>query len=280
MVVNESAPIIGQHVMVNGISMYYLDEGSGTPYIVLPAGSTDDLQPLIRRYREFFRVLAVDLRGHGRSDNPSGEMTYSLMADDVAAFITALELEGPIVSGGSDGGQIALELAAHHLGLASALVIGGAWFRFTETYYTALRETVFLEPGKVDIERLERERPGFVAGIRAQHRHVYGEDYWKTLLQIFSRLYFTPLDLTPEGFAAITIPSLLVLGDRDPFIPVEEAVAMYRMMPAAELAIVPAVGHGASTAAQRRIVTHIELNFLERHGFLQPPLEWSSSRGE
>jgi pimeloyl-ACP methyl ester carboxylesterase len=280
MTFNESAPIIGQHVMANGISMYYLDEGSGTPYIVLPAGSTDDIQPLVRRYREFFRVLAVDLRGHGRSDNPSGEMTYTLMADDVAAFITALELDGSIVTGGSDGGQIALDLAAHHPGLASALIIEGTWFHFTETYYTALREAVFLEPGRVDIERLERERPGFVAAIREQHRHVYGEDYWKTLLQTFSRLYFTPLDLTPEDLAAITIPSLIVLGDRDQFIPVEEALAMYRMMPDAELAILPAVGHGANTAAQRRILSHIELNFLERHGFLQPPLEWSLSRGE
>jgi pimeloyl-ACP methyl ester carboxylesterase len=59
-----------------------------------------------------FRVIRPDSRGHGRSTNPAGELSYALIADDIAALIAALGLERPVVGGCSDRGQVALELGA------------------------------------------------------------------------------------------------------------------------------------------------------------------------
>ena len=61
-----------------------------------------------------FRVIVPDSRGHGRSTNESGALSYALLADDIAALIAALELDRPVVGGYSDGGQVALELAVRH----------------------------------------------------------------------------------------------------------------------------------------------------------------------
>jgi pimeloyl-ACP methyl ester carboxylesterase len=82
------------------------------------------------RLADRFRVVTPDSRGHGRSLNPGGTLSYPLLADDIAALITELELDRPVVAGWSDGGQIALELAVRHPHAAAALVVGGAYHDF------------------------------------------------------------------------------------------------------------------------------------------------------
>src|SRR3954452_22172908 len=81
-----------------------------------------------------------DSRGHGRTDNPHGTLSYPMMADDAASFILALGLEKPLVLGYSDGGQIALELGLRHRAVPGALVIGGARCTFGADYFDELRE--------------------------------------------------------------------------------------------------------------------------------------------
>jgi pimeloyl-ACP methyl ester carboxylesterase len=70
-----------------------------------------------------FRVMTPDSRGHGRSTNPSGRLSFPTIADDLAAMIAALELDRPVVAGWSDGGQITLELAARHPGAAGPIIV-------------------------------------------------------------------------------------------------------------------------------------------------------------
>jgi len=58
-----------------------------------------------------YKTIPPDSRGHGRSDNPTGQFSYPLMAADIALLIQALGLNQPFVAGYSDGGQVALEIA-------------------------------------------------------------------------------------------------------------------------------------------------------------------------
>jgi pimeloyl-ACP methyl ester carboxylesterase len=53
------------------------------------------------------------------TDNPSGELSYTQLADDMAALIDLLALDRPIVGGYSDGGQVTLEFGARHPGVAA-----------------------------------------------------------------------------------------------------------------------------------------------------------------
>jgi pimeloyl-ACP methyl ester carboxylesterase len=81
-------------------------------------GSGVEWSPVILLLADQFRVITPDSRGHGRSTNPSGQLSFPTLADDLAALIAALELDRPVVAGWSDGGQVTLELAVRHPGAA------------------------------------------------------------------------------------------------------------------------------------------------------------------
>jgi len=74
------------------------------------------------------RVVAVDLRGHGRSDKPDDGFDVPTVAGDVRALITALGLTRPWVAGQSWGGNVVLELAfAHPDEVAGVACVDGGW---------------------------------------------------------------------------------------------------------------------------------------------------------
>ena len=107
-----SAAQPGKYAQANGIEIYYEETGSGQPLVLLHGGTVTlkSWEKQIPSFAHHFRVIALDSRGHGRTKNPLETMSYRLLADDVAAFIRALELDRPLVCGYSDGGQIALEM--------------------------------------------------------------------------------------------------------------------------------------------------------------------------
>jgi pimeloyl-ACP methyl ester carboxylesterase len=70
--------------------------------------------PQISHFAGTHRVIAVDLRGHGKSDAPKQDYTTAGFADDVAWQCRQLGLEKPVIIGHSMGGNVALEFAARH----------------------------------------------------------------------------------------------------------------------------------------------------------------------
>ena len=80
---------------------------------------------VVPRLAGSFRVITFDDRGHGRSTNPSGALSFEQLADDTVALIEALRLERPFVGGWSDGGEVALQFGLRHPGRARALIAGG-----------------------------------------------------------------------------------------------------------------------------------------------------------
>jgi len=69
-----------------------------------------------------------------------------------------------------------------------------------------------------------------------------------------------PLELPPSRLARVTAPTLLLTGDRDPFVSLEQTVRLMRLLPNAELAVIPAAGH-----AYDHRFTAAALEFIGRH---------------
>lgn len=69
------------------------------------------------------RVVAVDQRGHGRSDKPDSGYDFATVTDDLARLMQRLELDRPLVAGQSWGGNVVLELGARHPDLVSGLTL-------------------------------------------------------------------------------------------------------------------------------------------------------------
>ena len=81
-----------QSIHVNGIELFFRDIGSGEPLLLLHGftGSGDDWQHVFAEPLAGYRLIAPDLRGHGRSTNPSGQFTFADAARDIFALLDQL----------------------------------------------------------------------------------------------------------------------------------------------------------------------------------------------
>jgi len=102
--------------MPSPVALYCLDSGADDsdelPLIIIHGllGSADNWRSHIRAWRTTRRVIAVDLRNHGRSPHADG-MDYAAMSDDVLALLDRLGIERAHVLGHSMGGKVAMSLA-------------------------------------------------------------------------------------------------------------------------------------------------------------------------
>jgi pimeloyl-ACP methyl ester carboxylesterase len=192
-------------------------------------------------------VIAPDSRGHGRSTNPDGTLSYRRIADDVAALISALRLTDPVVCGWSDGGQVALELGARHRGAAGALIIGAAYPDFaTSGLREAHRELLGADDAGVpNLQRLDAHLGADAELIKSAHRG--GTEHWAELVHQTAPMWLDYAGLGPDELGRIQVPTLVLVGDRDELIPLELAVALYRALPDSELAICPRTEHEGPT---------------------------------
>ena len=254
----------GHVIEANGVNIWYEVHGQGDPLLLLHAGTltADMWQPYLSALVKHFQVITPDFRGHGRSAKPAGAMSYRLLADDMAAFIRAVDLHNPSIAGFSDGGQVALEIGMRYPHLPRCIVVGGAWFKFSETYRAWVRDALGNEESPdVDSERLARNHPDWVAWLG----QIYGPKAWKPLLVPMKRMWTTPLDYAADDFKRVVAPVLVLIGDRDELVPVEEAVEMYRLLPRAQLAVVPGADHGAFFSDEVTAFQSVILDFLLRH---------------
>lgn len=97
---------------VNGISLNYEVAGDGPPLVLLHAWPTDHAvwQLQVPVFSQFYRTIAVDMRGCGQSDKPAGLNSPAVMASDIVGLLDALGVEKAAVAGISLGGAVAAEI--------------------------------------------------------------------------------------------------------------------------------------------------------------------------
>ena len=109
----------------DGVRLHYVAEGAGEPALIFVHGwccNYTFFQPQFDHFKSSHRVVALDLRGCGESDQPHDGYDIPTLADDVAALSSHLGLARPVIVGHSLGGMIAIELAARYPSLAGAVV--------------------------------------------------------------------------------------------------------------------------------------------------------------
>jgi pimeloyl-ACP methyl ester carboxylesterase len=268
MLETDSSAQHGRYLQINDINMYYEEYGNGEPLLLLHGGlgASSEWKPFIPALSERFRVFALDSRGHGKTNNPKGELNYQMMSDDVGAFIKSLGLQKPSILGNSDGAQIILEMGIRYAEVVHALVLcAGGYTRSSEAYRNAWHNLGIDGSGDVDFDQLRAAFGGSTLEVwRKRHAFVDNPDRWKRLLQQLAKMWLTPLKYSSEDFQKVRVPVLLMLGDRDQFFPVEENIEMYRMLPSAELVVLPNSDHGLPFTAVE-LCTQIVLAFFQRH---------------
>jgi pimeloyl-ACP methyl ester carboxylesterase len=244
--------------------LYYRDEGRGEPLVFLHAYSRTgerfaaEIAPaLVGRYR----VVVPDLRGHGRSTGPPETLHHARFGADLIALLDHLDLERAHAVGQSTGAMSLLFAATAHPERLRTLTLSGSTYTWDEPARALMRRWA------ADWEA----NPAIAADLRQLHGATHGDDYWRVLVGTFRAWADDPAELpfAPADLAAITCPTLVLHGDRDPIIPVRVPTAMYQAIPDAELAILPGVGHGPP-GERPDLFVRILLDFLTRRGPAPP----------
>ena len=229
-------------------------------------------------FAEHFRVIAPDTRGSGRTVHSGGSIPYTLLADDVVALIDALDLDRPLVCGFSDGGETATIVGIRNPGSVRAIVNHGGYDLFNadpQAPTIAMTRQMLggsSEATEADFEAMTRlaeqspELRTMFELMESDHDGAQGPGHWKTVIaQTFERIS-QPHGYTFEDLSKITAPTLILVGDRDPFCTVEEGVIAYRSLQHGELAVLPNTGHLITPAA-----VQVSIEFFERHQLAPRP---------
>ncbi len=261
----------------NRIDIRYVEAGEGEPLLLIDNAmvSTNPIwasvpfayASFMATLAEHVRVIAPDTRGSGKSIHPGGSIPSALLADDVAALIDALTLDRPLICGFSDGGETATLVGIRNPGSVRAIVNHGGYDLFNpDPQAPAIAMTRQMLGGSADATQADPELSASRAGelramfelMKSDHDGAQGAGHWKTVAaQTFDRIT-QPHDYTVKDLQTITVPALILTGDRDPFCTVEEGAAAYRALPAGELAVLPDTGHLITPAAVQTVIEFFE----------------------
>jgi pimeloyl-ACP methyl ester carboxylesterase len=220
-------------------ALYYEEHGSGEPLILLP-GLLGTIESHWRRFipdfAQHYHVIAVDLRGHGRTNNPSRHLFLHTLVSDVFAIFESLQIDSAKICGYSLGGYVGLAFGIQHPGTVNALMMHGTKFYWTPEAVTSAIKGF-------DAETIQLKNPVWAAQL--QQDHALAEDEWRHLLS--SARDFTKT-LPAEGLtdAAIKLadfPVMVSVGDADEMIPNEEAERLSYGLPYGFLKVFPNTKH-------------------------------------
>jgi pimeloyl-ACP methyl ester carboxylesterase len=244
-------------VEANGVRHHYEVHGTGTPIVLMHGGleSSESWAAQTPVLAETHRVVLIDRRGHGRTPDVDGPITYDVMRDDTIACIEALDLAGAHLVGWSDGGIVALMVAIERPDLVGRVVAIGA-NASADAYTAETRATLGPDSPLVDLMRADYEplTPD-------------GADHWPVVLAKIQHLWWeAPLDFT-DRLGDIRALTLVLAGDDDCIEPAH-SVEMFQRIPDARLAIIPGTSH-AVPMEQPDLVNRMILDFLD--GPERPP---------
>jgi pimeloyl-ACP methyl ester carboxylesterase len=222
---------------VNGLRMYYEIHGpaNAVPLILLHGGgdtietSFGQLLPLLARVRQ---VIAFEQQGCGRTaDISERPFSFEQSADDTVGLLDYLHIDRADFFGFSNGGSIALHVAMRRPQAVRRLVV-----------ITALMKRDWADP-----QFWESMKTAQLDAMPAVLREAYLEvaPHPENLESFFykSRNRMRDFkDVPDHAIGSITAPTMVINSDRDVMRP-EGAIALFRLLPHAQLAILPGTDH-------------------------------------
>jgi pimeloyl-ACP methyl ester carboxylesterase len=223
---------MSDYVELPGVRTWYDEHGEGEAVVLLhPGGAGVDARawgPNLEALSTAFRVFSPERRGHGRTPDVDGPITFELMAQDTIAFLEAIVGAPAHLVGCSDGAIVALLVALRRPDLVRRLVFIAGVFHLDGWAPQVLDATT--DPP----EFLER----FYAEISPD-----GPGHYPVIVEKLARMHATEPTLTPSDLNQIGSRTLVMVGDDDE-VTLEHAITLYRNLSDGEFAVIPGTSHG------------------------------------
>ena len=223
---------------VKDINLYYEIYGTGKPLIFLHGngGSIRGASARIEYFKKYFKVIAIDSRGHGKSiDTTTKQLTYVQMANDIKILLDSLNIDSAFVQGQSDGGILGLLLAINFPGKISKLATFGA--------------NMF--PGK---KALVDEIDNLILDTLKATRDLNKK-------RLYSLMAYQP-NITEKDLQKIKCPVLIMSGDRDA-IRLEHSMKIFNNIPNSNFFVMPGATH-YGTVEKPELFNMVLSDFLNR----------------
>lgn len=198
-------------------------------------GAADQLLPLKNQIGNNYDIHTINFSGHGGEKISAEPFSIPLFAEEVNAYIEKKQLGKVSIFGYSMGGYVAMYLAKKHPEKINKIITLATKFHWDE-------EVASKEMQQLDPEKIAVKVPAFAAALEKRH----APNDWKKIiektglmLEALGKNNALPL----SDYTTIEIPCLLLLGDRDRMITLEETVAVYKKLPQAQMGILPRTPH-------------------------------------
>jgi 3-oxoadipate enol-lactonase len=252
---------------LQGVRHHYVSKGDGPPVVLVHGlgGSLHAWHGVIENLSYHHHVVALDLRGHGRSD--AGRSTFSISgwAQDVEALIAALELPPVTLVGHSMGSLVAQQLAlANPQTVDNLVLLGGI------SYFEPPQKELYTKRAElVEGEGMDALVDDWLLGALAPRTQARLPQLSGLLRDLFLRN-------DPKSYARacraiakapslardeIGQPTLLLVGDHDRSTPIAMAEALHREIPVSRVKVIPTAAHWAMLEQPDAIAAAI-LEFL------------------
>lgn len=244
---------------LDGVRIRYLDNGGTGPVLVCLHGTSMTAHAwghLAASLRDGYRVIAVDMRGHGASDRPSSTYTIKELAEDIGKLAAKLDLKGITLVGSSVGNQVAVSFAAANPGRVAGLILSDPSFfvsdgeivKYLRSHHTRRRNY----PTLAEAEAFARALPQRSGLSDELHRLANQGDFRKEADGSWSWAYDLPaitkvfLNLSTDqsaDIAAIEAPVLVLNADRSNVLSANQAGELAGKFPNATLEMVQNSNH-------------------------------------
>ena len=239
-------------ITANGISFNVrIDGREGAPWLMFSNSHCTTLElwdELVERFKDRYRILRYDTRGHGGTSAPPGNYTQDQLAGDVKAILDELKIDRVHFCGISIGGQTGLGMAIHYPERLRSLTAANARYDVPAPVMKAWDERIaIVEKGGTEAiagptvsrwfeANYPARNPERVARIQAMFQHVTKQGYIGCALAIRDLNY-------REALAKIHIPVLLISGKQDSSATEDMVNTMHSMIHGSRLEMLSPAGH-------------------------------------
>ncbi len=201
------------------ISLHYLEKGQGKPLILLHGNGEDNSYFVyqVAYFSRFYRVIAIDTRGHGQSPRGTAPFSIQQFAEDLRGFLDQHEIPKAHILGFSDGGNIALTFALHYPERVDRLILNGA-----NLFPAGVKPTVQLP---------------IVLGYHTASLFAKRSPKAKENAALLGLMVKEP-NIRPEELNGLTVPTLVIAGTKD-MIRESHTRLIARSLPNARLVLLP-----------------------------------------
>lgn len=257
---------------VNGIEVHYIDAGNSDALsVVLIHGflfSNEMWEPQIQILENNFRVIAYDVRGHGKSDVGDGQYTLEFLVDDLIGLLDYLKIQKAILCGLSMGGYIALRTIERNPERVLGLVLADTQSK-ADTNEAKLKRADSLRSVKIiGVKAFAESSVKSVFAPQSFTSNVEAIEKIRRIIQANlpigicgALLAMAGRTDTTDVLAGIKVPTLILVGEHDGSLYQLASKEMRDGIPNSELHIISNAGHMSNLENPEEFNTHL-LSFL------------------